>query len=124
MRELATKHLRRSSPSLLASAKVEGPDWYAAVCLAGEAGPPAGEVKAQRWREDVDLIAKTITVNHDGACSSRNDSAATVAATAPGRAVPVVRPFARIADVVEGLPSVLRIADVGVVVGGPESRKA
>ena len=48
---------------LLAAAKIEGPDWYAAVCLAGEAGLRSGEVKALRWREDVDLIARTITVN-------------------------------------------------------------
>ncbi|MFN0252823.1 MAG: tyrosine-type recombinase/integrase, partial [Kofleriaceae bacterium] len=48
---------------LLAAAKIEGPEWYAAVCLAGEAGLRSGEVKALRWREDVDLIAKTITVN-------------------------------------------------------------
>jgi integrase len=33
------------------------------VCLAGEAGLRVGEVKALRWREDVDLIAKTIVVN-------------------------------------------------------------
>jgi integrase len=33
------------------------------VCLAGEAGLRSGEVKALRWREDVDLIAKTVTVN-------------------------------------------------------------
>ena len=49
---------------LLAAAKTEGPEWYAAACLAGEAGLRSGEVKALRWREDVDLIAKTITVNH------------------------------------------------------------
>ena len=48
---------------LLAAAKAESPEWYAAVCLAGEAGLRVGEVKALRWREDVDLIAKTITVN-------------------------------------------------------------
>jgi integrase len=48
---------------LLRAAKIEGADWYAAVCLAGEAGLRSGEVKALRWREDVDLIAKTITVN-------------------------------------------------------------
>ena len=36
---------------------------YAAVCLAGEAGLRVGEVKALRWREDVDMVAKTITVN-------------------------------------------------------------
>ena len=48
---------------LLAAAKAEGEDWYAAVCLAGEAGVRVGEVKALRWREDVDMIAKTITVN-------------------------------------------------------------
>jgi integrase len=48
---------------LVRAAKDEGEDWYAAVCLAGEAGLRSGEVKALRWREDVDLIAKTITVN-------------------------------------------------------------
>ena len=48
---------------LLAAAKAEGEDWDAAVCLAGEAGLRVGEVKALRWREDVDLIARTITVN-------------------------------------------------------------
>jgi integrase len=48
---------------LLAAAKAESPEWYAGTCLAGEAGLRVGEVKALRWREDVDLIAKTITVN-------------------------------------------------------------
>ena len=48
---------------LLAAANAEGEDWYAAVCLAGEAGLRVGEVKALRWREDVDMIAKTITVS-------------------------------------------------------------
>ncbi|CAN5881360.1 hypothetical protein BH11MYX3_BH11MYX3_26510 [soil metagenome] len=48
---------------LLAAAKIEGDHWYAAVCLAGEAGLRAGEMKALRWREDVDMIAKTVTVN-------------------------------------------------------------
>jgi len=48
---------------LLAAAKVEGDEWYTGVCLAGEAGLRVGEVKALRWREDVDMIAKTITVN-------------------------------------------------------------
>jgi integrase len=47
---------------LLASAKAEGDNWYAAVCLAGEAGLRVGEVKALRWREDVDMVARTITV--------------------------------------------------------------
>jgi integrase len=47
---------------LLAAAKAESPEWYAGVCLAGEAGLRVGEVKALRWREDVDLIAQTITV--------------------------------------------------------------
>ena len=45
---------------LLAAAKAE--DWYAGVCLAGEAGLRVGEVKALRWREDVDMIARTLTV--------------------------------------------------------------
>jgi integrase len=48
---------------LLAAAKLEGEDWYAGVCLAGEAGLRVGELKALRWREDIDMVARTITVN-------------------------------------------------------------
>jgi integrase len=47
---------------LLAAAKADSEEWYAAVCLAGEAGLRVGEIKALRWREDVDMIARTITV--------------------------------------------------------------
>ncbi|HEX4450308.1 MAG TPA: tyrosine-type recombinase/integrase [Kofleriaceae bacterium] len=50
-------------PRLLTAAKAEDEEWYAALCLAGEAGLRVGEVKELRWREDVDMIAKTITVN-------------------------------------------------------------
>jgi len=32
--------------------------------LCGEAGLRVGEMKALRWREDVDMVAKTLTVNH------------------------------------------------------------
>jgi integrase len=48
---------------VLAAAQAYGPEWYAAMCLAGEAGLRVGEVKALRWREDVDLVARTVTVN-------------------------------------------------------------
>jgi integrase len=48
---------------LLTAAKADSEEWYAAVCLAGEAGLRVGEIKALRWREDVDLIARTITVH-------------------------------------------------------------
>jgi integrase len=48
---------------LLVSAQAEGCEWHVAVALAGEAGLRVGEVKALRWREDVDMIARTITVN-------------------------------------------------------------
>ncbi len=48
---------------ILDAARREGPAAYAGVCLAGEAGLRVGEVKALRWREDVDLVARTITVN-------------------------------------------------------------
>jgi integrase len=48
---------------ILAAARKEGPWIFAAVCLAGEAGLRVGEVKGLRWREDVDLVARTITVN-------------------------------------------------------------
>jgi integrase len=47
---------------LEAAAKI-GARWYAGVCLAGEAGLRVGEVKAIRWREDIDLVARTVTVN-------------------------------------------------------------
>jgi integrase len=48
---------------ILEAAREAGREWYAAACLAGEAGLRVGEVKALRWREDVDLVAGTITVN-------------------------------------------------------------
>lgn len=48
---------------LLTAAKAEGETWHVAVLLAGEAGLRVGEVKELRWREDVDMIARTITVN-------------------------------------------------------------
>jgi integrase len=48
---------------ILAAAKQESRAIYAAVCLAGEAGLRVGEIKALRWREDVDMVARTITVN-------------------------------------------------------------
>ena len=48
---------------LLAAAKALDPTWYAACCLAGEAGLRIGEIRALDWRRDVDLVAGTITVN-------------------------------------------------------------
>jgi len=48
---------------VLDGARKQGPFWYAAACLAGEAGLRIGEIRALRWREDVDMVAKTITVN-------------------------------------------------------------
>ncbi len=48
---------------LLAAAKALDPTWYAACCLAGEAGLRVGEIRALDWRRDVDLVARTITVN-------------------------------------------------------------
>ena len=48
---------------LLAAAEKLESVVFAAICLAGEAGLRVGEVKALRWREDVDMVAGTITVN-------------------------------------------------------------
>ncbi len=48
---------------ILRAAKKAGTVEYAATCLAGEAGLRVGKVKGLRWREDVDMIARTITVN-------------------------------------------------------------
>lgn len=49
--------------TLLTAAKKLDPMWYAACCLAGEAGLRVGEIRALDWRRDVDLVAGTITVN-------------------------------------------------------------
>jgi integrase len=49
--------------TLLAAAKKLDPMWYAASCLAGEAGLRVGEVRALDWKRDVDLVGRTITVN-------------------------------------------------------------
>ena len=49
--------------TLLAAAKALDPMWYAACCLAGEAGLRVGEIRALDWKRDVDLVARTITVN-------------------------------------------------------------
>lgn len=48
---------------LVAAAAKMDPRWQAAVLLAGEAGLRVGEVKAIRWREDIDMVARTVTVN-------------------------------------------------------------
>lgn len=48
---------------LLVAAKKLDPVWYAAACLAGEAGLRVGEIRALDWRRDVDLVAGTLTVN-------------------------------------------------------------
>jgi integrase len=49
--------------NILDASRVVGPEWYVAVCLAGDAGLRVGEIRALRWKEDVDLVARTITVN-------------------------------------------------------------
>jgi integrase len=48
---------------LLEGAREESPWWYAAACLAGEAGLRIGEVRALKWREDVDLESGFLTVS-------------------------------------------------------------
>jgi integrase len=48
---------------LLAAARLESPYWYAAACLAGEAGLRVGEIRALRWREDIDFVNGYLTVN-------------------------------------------------------------
>lgn len=47
---------------ILRAAKESSPTWYAAMCLAGEAGLRVGEIKALRWRGDVDLRGGTLTI--------------------------------------------------------------
>jgi integrase len=41
--------------TLLRAAREEGPFWYVAVCLAGEAGLRVGEIRALDWQRDVEL---------------------------------------------------------------------
>jgi hypothetical protein len=59
---------------LLAAAKALDPMWYAACCLAGEAGLRVGEIRALDWRRDVDLVAGTITVKPADAARSDDDA--------------------------------------------------
>lgn len=40
-----------------------GPMYHAAACIAGEGGARVGEIKALEWERDVDMVAKTITIN-------------------------------------------------------------
>src|SRR5690349_6379670 len=42
--------------------KLDGTRERVSGCAPGEAGLRVGEVKALRWREDVDMIARTLTV--------------------------------------------------------------
>src|SRR5579863_6539702 len=47
---------------ILDAAKRESAEWYAGVCLAGEAGLRAGEIRALKW-EHIDLVAGTLLVS-------------------------------------------------------------
>ncbi len=51
-------------PRILAAAREEGEAWHVATRLAAEAGLRIGEIRALDWQRDVDLIAGTLTVNH------------------------------------------------------------
>src|SRR5262249_23694451 len=83
---------------LLRSAEEQGSRWYAAVCLAGEAGLLVGEVKGIRWREDVDLVARTITVNRQIRCG--------VIGTPKGRTRRVVPMTERLHSALKAIPTV------------------
>lgn len=48
---------------LLSAAEHDRREWYAAICLAGEAGLRVGEIKGLDWNRDIDLIARTLTVS-------------------------------------------------------------
>jgi integrase len=48
---------------LIAAAAAHSPMALVAVLLACDAGARVGEIKALRWKEDVDLVARTITIN-------------------------------------------------------------
>jgi len=59
---------------LITAARKDGPSWLAAVCLGGECGLRAGEIRGLRWREDVDLVGRVISINRQlrrGDASSR-----------------------------------------------------
>jgi integrase len=81
--------------AFLAAAEKMSPVWYAAACLGGEAGHRIGEIKALDWKRDLDMVAKTITINrqtrhgHTGTPKGRTRRTAPMpgmkrAATSPG----------------------------------------
>ena len=47
---------------VVAAAAQDEVRWLVSVCLAGEAGLRAGEIRELRWQEDVDMTARTLTV--------------------------------------------------------------
>jgi integrase len=47
---------------IVEAARDEGPDWHAAVCLAGEAGFRSGEIKALNWEKHVDGFSKMLMI--------------------------------------------------------------
>jgi integrase len=95
-------------PRILAAAREEGPEWYAAVCLAGEAGLRIGEVRALHWSRDVDLVAGTITV--------REQSGKGTTGSPKGRTRRTIPMTATLLDALKGL-SVVRS---GYVVRNPD----
>jgi integrase len=72
---------------LLVAAKAESSWWYVGACLAGEAGLRIGEIRALKWREDVDLAGGTITVSrqagngHEGTPKGRTCRTVPLSAT-------------------------------------------
>jgi integrase len=98
---------------LLAAAKLEGEDWYAGVCLAGEAGLRVGELKALRWREDIDMVARTITVN----LQSRNG----VVTTPKGRTRRSVPMTATLYDALKRMQTIREGLVLRRLVGSPKT---
>jgi hypothetical protein len=74
-------------PRLLEAAKAEGPIWCAAVALAGEAGLRQGEIRGLRWREDVDLVGRVLTVNQQGSSSAARTARRPPFARCSGRSI-------------------------------------
>ncbi|MDD5308299.1 MAG: site-specific integrase [Deltaproteobacteria bacterium] len=87
-------------PRVLTAAREEGPEWHAAVCLAGEAGLRIGEVRALKWERDIDLVAGMITVNEQ----TRNG----ITGTPKGRTRRKVPMTSALLDAIKGLSVVRR----------------
>jgi integrase len=88
---------------LVCAAAEEGPEWFIAALLAGEAGLRIGEIRALRW-QDIDLVGRSITVSQQ----MRKG----IVGTPKGRTRRVVPMTTALAEALKNFRGVLRVGPI------------